>query len=52
MAYPLPNITDIFDQAGNANYYVILDYVSGSHQILLAEESIPLTAFFIQKWSL
>ena len=35
MAYPLPNITDIFDQVGNACYFTVMDCVSGFHQINL-----------------
>ena len=35
MAYPLPNITDIFDQVSNACYFTVIDCVSGFHQIAL-----------------
>ena len=31
MAYPLPNITAIFDQVGKACYYTVIDCVSGFH---------------------
>ena len=45
MAYPLPNITDIFDQVGNACYYTLIDCVSGFHQITLDEADAHKTAF-------
>ena len=45
MAYPLPNITDIFDQVGNACYYTVIDCVSGFHQITLDEADAHKTAF-------
>lgn len=32
-AYLLPNINDIFDQLGNANFCTVLDLASGSHEI-------------------
>ena len=45
MAYPLPNITDIFDQVGNACYFTVIDCVSGFHQIPLDEADGHKTAF-------
>ena len=45
MAYPLPNITDIFDQVGIATYYTVIDCVSGFHQIKMAPEDAHKTAF-------
>ena len=45
MAYPLPNITDIFDQIGNACYFTVIDCVSGFHQIPLDENDAHKTAF-------
>ena len=44
MAYPLPNITDIFDQVGNAQYFTVIDCVSGFHQIALDEADAHKTA--------
>ena len=45
MAYPLPNITDIFDPVGNASYFTVMDCVSGLHQINLEETDAHKTAF-------
>lgn len=44
-AYPLPNITDILDQLGSAKYFSVLDLASGFHQIPVAKEDAPKTAF-------
>lgn len=44
-AYPLPNITDILDQLGSAKYFSVLDLASGFHQIPMAPEDAPKTAF-------
>lgn len=32
-AYPLPNITEILDQLGNAKYFNVFNLASGFHQI-------------------
>jgi len=32
-SFPLPNITEILDQLGNAKYFTTLDLASGYHQI-------------------
>ena len=45
MAYPLPNITDIFDQVSNACYFTVIDCVSGFHQIALDDADTHKTAF-------
>lgn len=45
MAYPLPNITEILDQLGNAEYFSILDLASGFHQIPLDPKDAHKTAF-------
>lgn len=44
-AYPLPNITDILDQLGNAKYFSVLDLASGFHQIPMDSKDAPKTAF-------
>ena len=44
-SFPLPNITDILDQLGNAKYFTTLDLASGYHQIPMAERDKDKTAF-------
>jgi len=44
-AYPLPNITDILDQLGNAKYFSVLDLASGFHQ--MDPKDTPKTTFSI-----
>ncbi|XP_026830969.1 uncharacterized protein LOC113563505, partial [Ooceraea biroi] len=44
-AYPLPNITDILDQLGNAKYFTVLDLASGFHQIPMNPKDACKTAF-------
>ncbi|KMQ85186.1 enzymatic polyprotein endonuclease reverse, partial [Lasius niger] len=44
-SFPLPNITDILDQLGNAKYFTTLDLASGYHQIPMAEHDKKKTAF-------
>ncbi|KAM0735323.1 Retrovirus-related Pol polyprotein from transposon 17.6 [Formica fusca] len=44
-SFPLPNITDILDQLGNAKYFTTLDLASGYHQIPVAENDKCKTAF-------
>jgi transposase InsO family protein len=44
-AWPLPNITDILDSVGNAQYWCTYDLKAGFHQIEVAEESRHLLAF-------
>lgn len=46
-AYPLPRIKDIFNRLKTANFISSLDLESGYHQIPMARESIPLTAFTV-----
>ena len=43
--YPLPLIDDIFDQVVGCAVYSTLDLRAGYHQIKMAEEDIPKTAF-------
>ena len=44
-AYPLPNIVDILDQLGGANYFSVFDLASGFHQIKMHPDDCPKTAF-------
>lgn len=44
-SFPLPNITDILDQLGNASYFSTLDLASGYHQLLMDDEDREKTAF-------
>ena len=44
-SYPLPNITEALDKLHKAKYFSSLDMVSGYHQIQVAEEDRPKTAF-------
>lgn len=43
--YPLPLITEILDQLGNAKYFTTLDCASGFHQIEIEPQSRQKTAF-------
>ena len=43
--YPLPRIDDLFDQLGGARIFSQLDLATGFHQLRVAEDSIPKTAF-------
>lgn len=43
--YPLPNIADILDKLGKANYFSTLDLASGFHQIEVNPEDVQKTAF-------
>ncbi|XP_036141761.1 uncharacterized protein LOC118645219 [Monomorium pharaonis] len=44
-SFPVPNITDILDQLGNAKYFTTLDLAAGYHQISVAEKDKGKTAF-------
>ena len=44
-AYPLPNIVDILDQLGGAQYFSVIDLASGFHQIKMHPEDSHKTAF-------
>ena len=44
-SYPLPNIEDILGQLGESKYFSTLDLANGFHQILVAKEDRPKTAF-------
>ncbi len=43
--YPLPNIAELLNSAAGHKYYSSLDLRSGYHQMLMEEESRPLTSF-------
>lgn len=43
--FPIPNITDILDRLGRANYFTTLDLANGFHQIEMSPDSIHKTAF-------
>lgn len=46
-AYPLPRIHELIDTLRNANFVTKLDLISGYHQVAVAEDSKPLTAFTV-----
>jgi len=41
----IPNIQEMFDRLSNAKYFSKFDLASGYHQVLMAVEDIPKTAF-------
>lgn len=43
--YPLPNISDILDKLGKAQYFTTLDLANGFHQIEMEPEDVHKTAF-------
>ncbi|GJU91251.1 putative reverse transcriptase domain-containing protein, partial [Tanacetum coccineum] len=43
--YPLPRIDDLFDQLQGSSVYSKIDLRSGSHQLRIRKEDIPITAF-------
>ncbi|CAF4800983.1 unnamed protein product [Pieris macdunnoughi] len=47
--YPLPNIDDILDKLGRAQYFTTLDLASGYHQVEMHPEDIEKTAFTIDR---
>lgn len=47
--YPLPNIYDILDRVGRAQYFTTLDLASGYHQVEMHPDDIEKTAFSIER---
>lgn len=45
--YPIPEITEILDRLGKAQYFTVLDLASGFHQIEINPKDVPKTAFNI-----
>ena len=44
-SYPLPRVDGILDEIGQAQFFSVVDLRSGYHQMRIAEEDIPKTAF-------
>ena len=44
-AYPMPYVDDALDKLAGYKYYFNLDLITGYWQLLMEEESIPVTAF-------
>lgn len=46
--YPIPRIDDMFNQMSGAKVLSQLDLATSFHQLRIAEDSIPLTAFRVR----
>lgn len=47
--YPLPNINDILDRLGRAQYFTTLDLASGYHQLEMHPKDVEKTAFTTER---
>lgn len=47
--YPLPNIYDILDRVGRAQYFTTLDLASGYHQVEMHPNDVEKTAFSTER---
>ena len=47
--YPLPRLEDMLDRMLGATVFSVVDLKSGYHQILMAEEDVPKTAFSFER---
>lgn len=43
--YPIPNISDILDRLGRAQYFTTIDLASGYHQVEMDPDDVERTAF-------
>lgn len=43
--YPIPEVSEILDRLGKAQYFTVLDLASGFHQIEVDPKDVPKTAF-------
>ena len=44
-SYPLPRVDELFDRLQGAQFFSKIDLVSGYHQIRIAADDVPKTAF-------
>lgn len=47
--YPLPNINDILDRLGRAQYFTTIDLASGYHQLEMHPKDVEKTAFTTER---
>ena len=47
--YPLPGIDDLLDGLKGASVFTLLDLRFGEHQIHIADEDVPKTAFIMHQ---
>ena len=46
--YPLPRIDDLFEPLSGARMFSLMDLATGFHQLRVAKDSVPVTAFHTQ----